>query len=373
MRAMLLFCTGCVISAPEGAPQTWPPTLGGTVEAVVAGDLDANGSSEIIVAMSGTANQAGLYYLTSDPDLMWDSGDVVRSFSRFVPLALVRPTALFLDAAPPPRLYAVTGTETLAVRQLSNTLQKLEIGDTTVAGGGSAWLRPITFPGAQVHYAVSNGSTIDHLESSFETPRPLPAPMSQAWTHAQTVTSYADGTAQVAVVATSDMIYRSSIPTTQGSPFAWESVRTSTRPWLGQVPLDLDGDGRAEIIGFDLAAQQVCVVDPGTAVLPVVPSCIQLSSTFTGTDVTIIAGVNLSSNAVNDILVVQTGGSETTYSLAEDVVYAAGTLTASMVKTIPVTGPPRGKTIVATPGLARPHSVLTFGADGRSVCALGPC
>jgi len=374
MRALLLvLLSGCIIGEPEGTPQGWRPQLGGTVEDVVAGDLDANGVTDIVVMMSGTEAQAGLYLLDGDVDLQWNATDNVLTFSRFVPMPLVRPVGAYFEAAAAPRLYLATGDDVLTVTQLSNTLQELGSTRTTVGGTGTAWVRPITFPGGMAYKAISNGSAIEHVEPSLGSPRPLPAPESPTWEFAQTVTSYNDGPATIAVVATAEAIYRAAIPTTPGSAFVWEVVRTGA-PWLGQTVHDFDGDGRAEIVGFDVAAHRVCVVDVGVATIPVAaPSCIQLSSTFSGVDVTIIAGENLSMDPLDDLLVIQANGTETNYSLADGITYGNGMIAAMSELAIPFAGPARGHSVIATPGLGIPVSVLTFGADGTAVCALGPC
>ncbi len=376
--ALLVACSGCLISEPEGALQSWPPTLGGTVEAVVAGDLDANGSTDVVVMMSGKENQAGLYLLESDIDLMWETGDPVKSFSEFVPMIdLVHPAAAFIEGGAAPRIYIASGTDTLTISSFANNLEFIEYNFTTVAGAGAAWARMIDFPGDMPHVAVSNGSTIEHLlADGLEDPRPLPAPMSPTWNLAQVATSYVDGTNQIAVVATADAIYRCVIPTTPGAMFMWEVVRMGTGTWVGQTAYDFNGDGREEILGLDVQAHKVCVVDPGASVIPVAtPSCIPLGSPFTGTDVTIFAGTNLTMNPGLDILVAQANGNETSYSLAEEVTYIPATMTlmGEMVRTLPVSGPPRGHSVLATPSPGRPASLLTFGTDGTAVCILGPC
>jgi hypothetical protein len=369
--ALLLLTSGCLISAPEGAAQTWTPKLGGSVEAVVAGDLDADGASDVVVMMAGSESQAGLYVIHSDVDLVWDSTENVRSFSTFVPRELVRPTAAYFDNSVVPRIYLATGAETLTATSLSNTLNEVATEETDIAG--TAWIKPMVFPGNQVHFAVSNGSQIEHLSVTFTDPRPLPPPMMMtSWNLAQTVSSYVDGDT-IAVVATASMVYRCIIPTTPGSPFDWQPVRTMMAQWSGQMTHDLDGDLREEVIGYDVNTKQLCVVDPGAATLPVTPSCITMNTDANGTDVTIFAGYNISMSPGLDILVVQASGTDTRYALAEDVTFSAGTLTATATPPIPFMGPARGRTVVAGPGGGRPVSVITFGTDGQAVCALGPC
>lgn len=376
MRSVCLLsiaATGCIISEPEGAPQFWPPQLGGTVEAVVAGDLDANGSSDIVVMMSGEEQQAGLYLLESDVDLFWDSDDKVRSFSRYVPMDLENPVAAFLDDAAAPRIYVTTGSTVLTLTKLTNNLAVESGGATTILGASNAWIRPITFPGGMQHLAISNGSQIEHVDPSYLS-RPLPPPMgSPSWNLAQTATSYFDGVSQMAVVATAQNVYRVAIPTMPGSPFMWEPLRDDGAQWIGQTAFDLDGDGNDEILGYDAMTHSLCALKIDVETPPAQKSCIALMSTFNGTDVTIIAGANLSQEPGNDILVAQASGSETAYTLVKEVSYINEfLLTPTMPQAIPKAGPARGHTVLGRPAPGRPYSALTFGTDGTVVCALGP-
>lgn len=381
MRALYLLAlatTGCLLSEPEGTPQFWPPQLGGTVEAVVSGDFDANGSTDIVVLMSGNEQQAGAYLIDSDDDLFWDSDDKVRSFSRFVPMELERPVAAYFDDGAARRLYVATGSTVLTVFALSSTLEEDGYSSTTVIGATNAWIRPMTFPGGKQHLAISNGSQIEHLDDLL-IPRTLPPPMgSQSWDLAQTVTSYSAAGQQYAVVATAQNAYRAPIPTmvTPFETFEWTPVRTGP-PLLGQTAIDLDADGRDEILGYDAMSHAVCVVKVDLDPIPTPPDppeCIDLMTDHTGTDVTIIAGTNLSQEPLDDILVIQASGSETRYTLVKEVTYANGTLSSafSMPFDVPFAGPARGRSILGTPAPGRPHSVLTFGTDGSVVCALGP-
>ena len=74
----LIACsTGCLISAPEGAPQTWPPKLGVSVEAVTSGDLNGDGVSDFAVILSRRGARK-------------DNGQGVAETHRYVyPLAVV--------------------------------------------------------------------------------------------------------------------------------------------------------------------------------------------------------------------------------------------------------------------------------------------
>ncbi len=363
-----------MISAPEGASQSWPPPLGGTVEAVVSGTLDTDDASEIVVVMSGTESQAGMYVLSGGTDLVFNSGDTgVRSFSRFVPTSWKAPIYASYVAGVAPRLLVAHSETKVTVTELSNTLAETASGETSIDGGGATlWTTFVDFPGAMPHPTASNGSLIDHLATDFSDPRPLPAPMSPTWNNAQLATSYTSGSDQVVVVALTNRIVRAALPTTMSAMFAWVDVRADGPAWSGMTAFDLDGDGREEILGVDIAAHELCVVDPGAATVPVTPSCIDLGTTFPGSDVTLLVGHNLSPDPTPDILVAQASATNTQYTLAEDVTYASGALGAAMTRSIPVVGPPDGRTVIAGGG-GGPFVALTFGTDAHVVCALGPC
>jgi hypothetical protein len=366
-----LATTGCLISEPEGKPTYWPPQLGGTVEAVVGADLDANGSTDIVVFMSGTDSTAGAYYLSGATDLDWGSGDLVKTFSTFVPMDLVHPVAALVQDDAAPQIFVATGADTLSLSSFANNLRETGSGTTDVPGGGTAWLSPITFPGGQQHIAISNGSTVNHATTDLTDVKMLPPVGASTWNGAQTATSYADGADQVAVMATADTVYRCVIP--MMPPFQWEPVRTGP-PWLGQIAYDLDGDGHDEIIGFDPQAHDVCIVDVDAATIPVTPQCIHLAdSTFTGTEVQIFAGINITDNPGLDILVAQATADGTAYSIVEDVTSSNGVYSYMRTRVPPVGGPGHGKSIIVTEATGMPLSLVTFGTNGAATCVLGPC
>lgn len=243
-------------------------------------------------------------------------------------------------------MYVATGTDRFELVQYSNILTEKARVTTTLAASGSAWIRPITFPGNMVRIGVSNGSGIDHISADFAEVRPIPPPAGAAWEMAQLATSYVSGTDTLVVVATPTTITRAVLPTTMGAMFMYTPVRTGAG-WLGQTTFDLDKDGREEIIGFDLAARQLCVP---------------------GNEVQIFAGA-ITPNTSFDIVIAQASSSETTYMLVEDITYAPGSLTATAIKPGLVVGPAHERTVMIGP----PTSLLAFGEDGTPVCVQGPC
>lgn len=367
MRLILLttFGTGCLISAPEGAPQTWPPKLGVTVEAVTSGDLDGNGSQDIVVYSSGSSTQAGMYLITAGKDLV---DNRVSSFSKFVPIEIDHPAAAFQTTDAAPSVYLATTTDKIVLTQYSNILtEKATITTTVPASTSGVWIHPVTFPGDMVHIAVSSGSVIDHVAATFDDAKPIPAPSGPSWDGAQLATSYASGQDSIVVVAANTTIMRATLPTTMGAMFMYQAVRTGAA-WSGQTAFDLDGDGREEIIGFDLQSHQLCVVDPGAASVPVTPACLTVSTSFPGNEVQIFVGT-LTPNATLDVMIAQASATETGYTLVEDIAYTAGSLTAAMQHPGMTTGPAHGRTVMTGP----PASLIVFGTDGTAACVHGPC
>ncbi len=368
MRLLLLTAcsTGCLISAPEGAPQTWPPKLGVTVEAVTSGDLNGDGALDVVVYSSGSSTQAGMYLITAGKDL--DDHNQVKSFSKFVPVAIDHPAAAFQTTDAAPSVYLATTTDKVVLTQYSNILTEKDTVTTTVpASTGNLWVHPVTFPGGMVHIAASNGSAIDHVAADFADAKPIPAPAGPNWDMAQVATSYVSGQDSIVVVATNTTVMRAVLPTTMGAMFMYSTVRSGPA-WSGQTAFDLNGDGRDEIIGFDLQSHQLCVVDPGTASLPVTPSCLTVPTNFPGNEVQIIAGM-LTQGAPLDIMIAQASATDTGYTLVEDIAYSAGTLTATTMHPGMTMGPAHGRTVMVGP----PGSLIVFATDGTAACVHGPC
>lgn len=371
MRALLLSLatTGCVISAPEGASQDWPPPLGGTVEAVVSADLDADTVTDIVVFMSGTEGQAGAYYMSGAKDLAFGEANLVATFSTYVPIALTHPVAALVQGTAAPQVFVATGAEMLELSSYANNLRPIVSGAASgVPGGGTAWLAPMVFPGDQQHIAVSDGSTIQHATADLSDVKMLPPNNAASWVDAQTATSYKVGQDVYAIVATATTLYRCVIP--MMPPFEFAPFRQGP-PWLGQIAYDLDNNGVPEIIGFDPQMHDVCILS-ADATMNTLPDCIHLDSTATGTEVQILAGINISSHPGPDILVTQASAEGTSYSIVEDV--SSTTPFTALGTLIPMkTGPAHGKSVVVTSGTGMPLSLVTFGTDGAATCLLGPC
>jgi hypothetical protein len=377
LAVLVVAGSGCIISAPDGAPQAWPPPLEVSVQAVTAGDLDGNGSTDVVVYGTGSDSQAGMYLLAGGKDLGGGTTTPVRGFSKFVPASFVMPTAALQLSGTAPSIYVATADDgagdKVGLTQYTNVLTQTAHVTTTVPTGNPAlWVHLMMFPGMMPHIAVSNSGSIDHVAASFSEVRAVPAPGTPTWDAAQLATSYASGTDQIAVVATATQIQRATIPGPTGGMFGWAVVRTGPA-WLGQVSLDLDGDGREEIIGLDVAGKQVCVVDPGATTVPVTPTCLSIPILAPGDEVQLFIGTNITMNPGPDILIAQASNSDTQYMLVEDYTYTPGSLTASLIHGVPIAGPSHGRTVIANNGPGTPNSVLVFSTGAAATCVMGPC
>jgi hypothetical protein len=366
--AGVLAASGC-FDAPTGAPQTWPPPLRVRVEAVTAGDLDRDGTPEVVVYASGTSEQAGMYLLRGGTDLVLGTQRPVRSFSTFLPLELTTPVGALQTGGLPPRVYALYNGDPLVY--LGATDAALSPIDTErVTGlsvGGMLWVRAVAFPGGATRIALSNGAEILHATPELTDLVEIPPPQGDAWPLAQTITSYADGNARVIVVATPERIVRATIPSAGGG-YAWSEVRAGA-PWVGQTAFDLDGDGRDEILGFDPSTRSLCVVDVVAGPAP----CFDLGTSFSGTTVTISAGHGLTASPGPDLVVVQAGPSDTRVTLVEDYSFTPTELVAMAKHELAILAPPHGMPVVVRAGIGQPDVLLLFDREGGVTCAHGPC
>jgi hypothetical protein len=372
MKALIVLATlpACFIEAPSGAELAWPPPLGLTVEAVVAGDLDSNGATDIVVLGSGARQQAGMYVLTGGRDLVLQTGATpAKSFSRFVPHDIGSPSAALYVA---PTFYVATGTVNAELTAFSNVLDETASVTTTVTQTSSRlWIEPVAFPGGNIHITVSNGATIDHSRDMTEV-RAIPAPGSPTWNGAQTVTSYASGLDQIAVVADSQTIQRSALPGPGTMQFAWSIVRQGAS-WVGQTAIDLDNDMREEIVGFDPATKQLCVVVPSAATLPATPGCIPTNAMSPATDVTLFVGTNFTMNPAPDLVIMQTGSTDTRFTVIEDYTFTGGAIASTMIRPLQTAGSPNARAVAITNAPGTPHALVMFGRDGAATCVIGPC
>lgn len=349
----LVACSGCF--GDDGELRLWPPPRGITVQAVAAGDLDGDDTTDLVVVAADTPPRTGVY-LIAGRDIATGDGRP-RMYSTFVPRAFGIPTAATISGG---RAFAATAANTIELASFDAALAEEHALSTGLPPDG-LWVQTVDLGEPRV--VIGNASAIAHLSLDLADAGDLLGP-SGTWERPRLVTSRDAGPGRTVVVATETGIVRAPLL----YPLAWTEVRAGPA-WLGQIAVDLDGDGRAEIVGFDPSTSSVCAVDPEASAPP---SCLHVNGATADTEVTIIADTNLTSNPGLDILIAQASGAETSFALVEDYSFAPGALTAAMTRGAGVVGLAHGRTVVVTsPG--RPDAVLVFGTDGAIACVLGAC
>jgi hypothetical protein len=364
MRAavILVAAAGC-LSAPTGLDQAWPPPRGIAVEAVVAADLDGDATPELLVLASGTSHEAGIYRIEGNRDLDLGTPALVRGFSTFAPLPLVHPSAVVATAT---GVFEATATnDKIEIQALTNALapvgQRFDAGFSS--GNTVLWLRAATFPGDMPRIVASNGSLVTHVAPDGSDSRMIPPPSGATWSTAEVATTYSIAGEPHLVVATPGEIWDSPLT---GGAFAWTN-RRSGAAWLGQIAVDLDGDGRDEIVGFDPAAHAACMFD----VVAAAPQCAQLFTTWPGTEVTIAVG-QLDAGPGLDLAIAQATEVDTGLSVLSDFVVQPGSF-AGMIAPASSTSLGHGRLVVVNAGPGTPDSALVVGDDGKVECVAGGC
>jgi len=163
---------GC-LEAPEGRPQTWPAADAPTIAAVVAGDFDGDGTTDLVAVASGLASDgAGAYLIRGGVDLAMPDDAPITSFSRMSRLDLepqIAAIAVELDDGGPGLDLVIAhiadgGVQLTGLRGDDLTV----IGDTTLDLAAPPSTQDISFstvefPGHQGHVAVLVGDDIRHL------------------------------------------------------------------------------------------------------------------------------------------------------------------------------------------------------------------
>jgi hypothetical protein len=375
MRALalaLLASTAC-LSSPGGVARSWPPPLGTTdVAAVATGDLDGDGTSDVIVLVAGTAaTGAGVYLLRGGADVQASAATPLTTFTGYTPLASV--------GAPAAGLLVTVGGEPAVLfayeRDGQVELTLLETGALDIKADGSTgisidtqhevWLQPITFPGGAQRLLLGAGDQVRHLDPSTLVGSTislnlLPGP-GAGFSSPQTGTSYTSGSSTIAVIASAASIDRSAIPTMpppQGM-FSWSTVRSGAT-WSGQTVFTLTGD-HGEVLGYD-GSLGLCAIDPAGAAQP---SCVT-ASIASGGGVHVVAG-DLGGMTAPDVALVAGGDGNAMIQLFPDVTFTSGTLGG------PTPLPTTTTSISGAHAVAYDHGVLLVGANGAATCvAIGP-
>ncbi len=275
---------GACLSTPEGLPRSWPPPFGeADVAALAAGDVDGDGSDDLVVVLAGAERDgAAVYLMLGGKDLDTTRRELAETFTQVAFIGGIdRPVAVTVveadsdDAARDVVVFHDKGAESrltvLHGRDLA-LVGTMEIDDTRTP----AWLRGVPFgPGSHALFVASgpelHQTSYDELEETRPAMTRQPPP-SGGWGGPQTVDGFVDGSSHYAIVAGTTQLWRTQVA---GGPLTWTAVRTGNA-WLSQVTADLDGDGVREVLGIDpTPPASLCAFDPlglrSYACLPIDP------------------------------------------------------------------------------------------------------
>jgi hypothetical protein len=361
MRALaLLLVAGCGLDEPTGAPQTWPPPLGMAVEAMVSGDLDGDGISEIVAYSSGKAAQPGLYLVEGDSALA--ATGVPSAFQTYAMLPLTSPSAGALAQGKLWAAYANGAAIELA--ELDAHLQPVDDHATALAPGGTVlWIAPVVSALGVIDAGgviVGNGSAITFVTgvgAEIALPPPIGAPVVLAATYVDS------GSVWIVVANATDAQYARL--SNAGVTGAWMSGRSGAA-WIGQTAVDLDGDGVPEIVGYDPATHAVCAFELSFDTV----TCVPTNDTSALADATIVVG-DFTGTSAADIAVVLAGPSTVDVVLVADVTFSSSTLAGTGHGTVGAALPvPAAHAFALARGAARKQGLGLAAHAGQIVCAL---
>jgi hypothetical protein len=370
MRApwLALVLAGC-FDTPTGVAQTWPPPRGIAVQQVTASDVDGDGVSDIVLYSSG--GSPGMYLLRGRTDVFAGAPALV-SFSKFVPEPFTAPLGVYQSTTVANGnmfvLYRDAGAyDALTLSIVDRTLQPL--GDprtipTGITGGSGAWIHAATFPQDTQRLLISDGATLEHVSLDGTDVQTITAP-SLDWLGVDAATTYATGSGRTLVVATDTETFASAIPTS--GPYTWTTIRGLASPmWHGQTAIDLNGDGREEIVGFDAGMPAICALDTMTATV----GCASVPMAVAGAEVTVIAGANVAGTSAPDLLLVQASAAGTDVTVVPDYVYSTIFNSAGTAETMH-SSISHGLAAVAHGLLVGSDAVFVVGSDGTGACVVG--
>jgi hypothetical protein len=347
---------------PTGLAQTWPPSRGIVVEAIVAGDLDADGATDLLLYGSGDSHQAGIYRIEGS-ELALGDAQPVHSFTTFAPLPFGHPSAgTAVDVGGMAKVFAAYYAPAIHVGAYDATLaMTATLPADLPAGNATLWMRPLVVPNDQPRLAVSNGTRIQQSALDGSDAHPLLSPVGQAWSDAAVATTFAQGANVDVVVATPTQVFTALAPDTNTSNLTWATVRDGP-VWVGQVALDL-GATHDFIVGLDLAQGAVCAIDPNGGQ----PVCLALGSVSSNVEVGI---VQVRTALGYTLVITQSDSATTEVKVVESVVASQVDLTGTVTAHAPV-AVGHARPVVVTTGAGATTSVLVVGRDGSIGCAVG--
>jgi hypothetical protein len=380
---LALALAGC-LEKPTGLQKKWPPPVTVDVAGIAAGDLDADGLDDLVVVIAGTpATGGGVYFLKGGTDLDplrgGPAGGLISGFSEYAPIGeVLRPLGLEIidvDPATPGREVIILNDSSEGSRlSILSGATLLEVKSYIVpaprqpSNSPPPWLRVIPFGTAGRSLFVGSGPNVRQLPIgelfSFDAPAiiPLAAPAGEPNFRTPQFIANIGGSANKVMVAGDTQAWTTDMT---GATVGWKPVRTSSSPWFGQVPMDLNADGVEEIVGIArTAVLNLCATNVAT---PQEASCLATSSPLQSDKQKLIGDHLIGDPSTGIEAVVVQGSNVTVYpSLRID---SAANAVVSDPPTSPFIAPfPDPQVVTADFVKNGPRQILLMGTAGELEC-----
>jgi hypothetical protein len=264
----------------DGSGAAWPPPAANIV-AIGAGDLDADGKDDIIVADQGGGGR--VFALRGGVDVD-PTRPTVTTASRTAPLTGLRPPAAAIVAKNGTTPFVVildnpaTGPRlTIYDSQLAMVSQS-SAGTTPAPAGAIVTLSQTTFGMGQNAVFGSIPDALFFIEgSSLPAASPVVMQLPEAGatplpTDVRAVAGFvASGAPPSPTVVISEGDHAQKAISTGPGAFTWSTVRTTGALWSSQAAADITGDAYDDIVGFNpnsTANAQICLLDAAGGTTP---------------------------------------------------------------------------------------------------------
>jgi len=312
MRALLAIAAvaGCGLQEPTGAPQTWPPPLGVSIESVATADLDGDGISELVAYSTG--NNAGAYLIEGTQATA--AGLMPDGFTAFSsqPFNTQVAGAMFVAGNAGQVVAAYGAAGTVDIVKFDAHLDASNPAQTELAAAGTVlWVAPSRRSDGTYDLLIGNGTEVHYISGDGDTETTiatnLPAPVLVA------TTFYLLGERKILAANATDA--ETTTLNTDGTIGAWTNIRSGAA-WLAQTPFDVDGDGQPELLALDPAANSLCMLylTDGSS------GCVSTGDTTNGGVTTLVPGTFAGGTGA-DVAIVQSGATFAEVGLVQDIAY----------------------------------------------------
>ena len=315
MRVFAILSVCCACGTQGSADHTWPPYT--SLPALASGDVDGDGFTDLF-ALSDTRT----YEVLGGVDIGPHPAPIGSYSEAFDARGAARAAIVVTSSA----------RDVLVTARSRDDIGMLDIEVRRDVGLVKTSAFSIPFDGTEVWLSsgqglvlIGAGGTVwlidaADLQSSKPSPIEIPPPIG-GWGRTKLAMAYALGADRFIVVSSDTAAFRARLPE-DWSSFAWEPIRQGVA-WLGQTAVDINRDGRPELVGLDAGAPpNLCSLELETQAV----RCIRMTSNETYADVTILGG-SFDALTRTDFLVVHSRPTGQDYDVFGDVRFGSTTLT----------------------------------------------